>query len=79
MGDLSFAKKLGTKAGLKASKSQELPREGMHFLGPATPMPWLVQLALSLPGVAAGWMSLIDWCKDSMGERLERDLQKPDV
>ena len=79
MDELSFAKDLGMKADSKGTKPLQLLREGMHILGPVTPVPWLAQMVFTLPGAAAGWMSLIDWCKEIMGERLERNLQKLDV
>ena len=79
MGDLAFANDLAMKSGLEDSKPLRILRDGMHILGPLTPVPWLAQLAFSLPGAAAAWMSLIGWCTEMMQERLERDLGKNDV
>lgn len=79
MGDLAFNKDLGMNSGSQGKNPLKLLRDGMHILGPLTPIPWLAQLAFSLPGAAAAWMSLINWCMEVMEERPECDLKKPDV
>lgn len=79
MGESAFAKSFGTLATGDWHSAATLLRDGMNFLGIATPVPWLAQMHLSLPGVAYTWNAMIAWCRTTMGDRLGRDVKDPDV
>lgn len=70
MGDFAFGKSFNLIESGQWTSGVKLIQEGIDILGIISPVPWLAQVAFSIPGAAEKWNRLIDWCKSTMGERL---------
>ncbi|KAI8625987.1 cytochrome P450 [Xylariaceae sp. FL1651] len=82
MGEFAFAKSFGMLHDRKWHDKIRLLIEGMAMIGPISPVPWLAQMMLAFrPRISPvkKWLSMLDWCKSCMGERLQNDAGRPDV
>ena len=70
IGDLALAKSFNMLLDKNWHHAILMMREFMWLLGPFSPVPWLARIGFSVPGMARGWHSFIDWCADRLAERI---------
>ncbi|KAI0112259.1 cytochrome P450 [Nemania sp. FL0031] len=82
MGEFAFAKSFGMLQDGKWHTKVRLLIEAMSMLGPVSPVPWLAQLMLNvkprLP-LVKDWFAMLQWCKECMDERLQKNVKRLDV
>ncbi len=72
MGDFAFAKSFNMLSDQKWHNAITLLRNGMALLGPLTAVPWLAQIAFSIPGfwIVRDWKKMVSFAEQSMKERI---------
>ncbi|TGO57308.1 hypothetical protein BCON_0067g00290 [Botryotinia convoluta] len=71
MGRLAFGKSYNMLTDDKNHFAVNQLHNGMKFLGPFSPVPWLVRIGYSLPGIAVSWKKLLKWSRQQANERLQ--------
>lgn len=71
MGDLAFGNPFGMLTHGKSHFAVDLLREGMAFLGPFSPVPWLVRIGYTIPGVALSFKGILAWSSKQMQQRMK--------
>ena len=73
MGDFAFAKSFNMLQDEKWHYAVLMLRRALTLLGPLSPVPWLIQLAFSIPiiPVVRDWWTMITFCADCMTERIK--------
>ena len=71
MSDLALGEPLNMLKDDKYHFALKLLQDGMDILGPLSPVPWLVRIGYSIPGVAQHFKNLISWS----GQRLKTRMQ----
>lgn len=73
MGDFAFGKSFNMLEDKEWHYSVVMLRRALNLLGPLSSVPWLVQLAFSLPfiPIVRDWNKMITWCADRMKERIQ--------
>ncbi|KAI0014481.1 cytochrome P450 [Xylariaceae sp. FL0662B] len=82
MGEFAFARSFGMLQDEKWHFAVQLLRKAMSLLGPFSPVPWIAQIAFYITPwmfIVRDWLSMMQWCRDRMGERIQRKVEKPDV
>ncbi|KAK3374770.1 cytochrome P450 [Podospora didyma] len=82
MGEFAFARSFGMLRDEKWHSAVKLLRKAMSLLGPFSPVPWLAQIAFYITPwmyIVKDWLSMMQWCKQRMGERINMKVSKPDV
>ncbi|KAI1076811.1 cytochrome P450 [Whalleya microplaca] len=82
MGEFAFARSFGMLQDEKWHFAVQLLRKAMSLLGPFSPVPWTAQIAFYITPwmiIVRDWLSMMKWCRDRMGERIQRKVEKPDV
>lgn len=77
MGDFAFARSFKMLENEKWHYAVLMLRRALTLLGPFSAVPWLIQLALSIPiiPIVRDWRTMIKWCSDRMTERIEVSIQ----
>ncbi|KAL8952391.1 MAG: hypothetical protein Q9222_001700 [Ikaeria aurantiellina] len=73
MSDLAFGEPLDMLINDKNHFAVGFLQDGMDLLGPLSPVPWLVRIGLSIPGVAQNFKTLLSWS----AQKLEHRIQDP--
>jgi len=71
MSDLAFGEPLNM---LKCDENHftvALLQDGMDLLGPLSPVPWLVRIGMSIPGVARNFKDLLSWSARKLEQRMQ--------
>ena len=73
MGDFAFAKSFNMLESKEWHYAVLMLRRALNLLGPLSSVPWLVQLAFSLPfiPIVQDWNKMITWCADRMTDRIQ--------
>ena len=73
MGDFAFAKSFRMLENERWHYAVSMLRRALNLLGPLSSVPWLFQLALSMPfiPVVQDWNRMIAFCSDRIAERIE--------
>lgn len=71
MGDLAFGEPLDMLTSDSNHFAVGLLQNGMDLLGPLSPVPWLVRIGLSIPGVAANFKTLLAWSAKKLEHRMQ--------
>lgn len=74
MGEFAFARSFQMLSDEKWHPAVRLLRKAMSLLGPFSPVPWLAQIAFYVTPwmfVVRDWLSMMEWCKQRMGERIQ--------
>ncbi|KAI0109866.1 cytochrome P450 [Daldinia grandis] len=82
MGEFAFAQSFGMLKDKRWHFAVRLLRRAMSLLGPFSPVPWIAQIAFYITPwmyIVRDWLGMMQWCKDRMGERIARKVEKPDV
>ncbi|KAI0869988.1 cytochrome P450 [Hypoxylon argillaceum] len=82
MGEFAFARSFSMLQDEQWHFAVTLLRKAMSLLGPFSPVPWIAQIAFYITPwmfVVRDWLSMMDWCKDRMGERIKAKVDRPDV
>ncbi|KAK6957361.1 hypothetical protein Daesc_000145 [Daldinia eschscholtzii] len=82
MGEFAFARSFGMLKDKRWHFAVRLLRRAMSLLGPFSPVPWIAQIAFYIIPwmyIVRDWLSMMQWCKDRMGERIARKVERPDV
>ncbi|KAL9608912.1 MAG: hypothetical protein Q9167_006281 [Letrouitia subvulpina] len=80
MGQFAFSKPFDMLTGKKWHHAVQMLRAGLALVGPLSPTPWLVRLAVDFPivSVVRDFQKMEAWCADQMDERIERTPEQPD-
>lgn len=72
MGDFAFARSFKMLEDERWHYAVLMLRRALTLLGPLSPVPWLIQLAFSIPliPIVRDWNTMIQWCSDRMTERI---------
>lgn len=72
MGDFAFARSFNMLEDRDWHYAVVMLRRALSLLGPFSSVPWLVQLALSIPfiPIVRDWNNMIAWCSHRMQERV---------
>ena len=79
MSDLAFGEPLNMLESDEHHFVVGLLRSRMNLLGPLSPVPWLVRVGYSIPGVAQRFKDLLTWSAKKFRHRLEHEPKKIDV
>ncbi|KAL9133026.1 MAG: hypothetical protein Q9175_005796 [Cornicularia normoerica] len=81
MGDFAFAKSFGMLEDKEWHYAVLMLRRALNLLGPFSSVPWVIQLAFSFPfiPIVRDWNKMIKWCADRMTDRIQADVDKPDI
>lgn len=73
MGQFAFSKPFDMLIGKKWHHAVQMLRAGLALVGPLSPTPWLVRLAVDFPvvSVVRDFQKMEAWCADQMDERIE--------
>ena len=71
MTDLQFGKALGMLENGKDHWAIELSKAGVDFMGPLTPLPWLSQILISIPGGDKDFNAYKNWAHGELQLRLQ--------
>lgn len=71
MSDLAFGEPLNMLENDKYHFTVGLLQDGMNLLGPLSPVPWLVRIGYSLPGVAQNFKNLLGWSAQKLRDRIK--------
>ena len=71
MSDLAFGKPLNMLESDDYHFAVGLLQDGMNLLGPLSPVPWLVRIGYSIPGVAQNFKNLLTWSAEKLRYRIE--------
>ena len=71
MTDLQFGKALGMLQSGKDHWAIKLSKAGVDFMGPLTPLPWLSQILISIPGGDKDFKAYKYWANDELQLRLQ--------
>lgn len=80
MGEFAFARSFNMLCDEKWHPAVRLLRKAMSLLGPFSPVPWLAQIAFYVTPwmfVVRDWLSMMEWCKQRMGERIQVSVARP--
>ncbi|KAK0672541.1 putative cytochrome P450 E-class, group I [Cercophora samala] len=75
MGEFAFGQGFEMLQSQKWHWAVRLLRRAMGLLGPFSAVPWLAQVAfyvLPWMWVVRDWLGMMEWCKERMGERIQR-------
>ncbi|KAJ2989844.1 hypothetical protein NUW58_g3261 [Xylaria curta] len=79
MGEIAFGKSFGMLHNGKWHMNTRLSVDAMDMLGPISPAPWIARIVLDIAPwlpVVRDWFSMLQWCRDCMGERLSKKEAK---
>ncbi|KAI4109170.1 MAG: hypothetical protein LQ339_001976 [Xanthoria mediterranea] len=79
MSDLAFGEPLYMLTSNRNHFVVGLLQDGMDLLGPLSPVPWLVRIGLSIPGVASKFKALLRWSARKLEHRMQHEPTQPDV
>ncbi|KAL8709875.1 MAG: hypothetical protein Q9220_005491 [cf. Caloplaca sp. 1 TL-2023] len=79
MSDLAFGEPLNMLIDDKNHFAVGFLQDGMDLLGPLSPVPWLVRIGLSIPGVARNFKTLLTWSAQKLEHRMLNEPMRPDV
>ncbi|KAF2682000.1 cytochrome P450 [Lentithecium fluviatile CBS 122367] len=82
MGEFAFARSFEMLENEKWHFAVRLLRRAMTLLGPFSPVPWLAQIAFYIAPwmyIVRDWLSMMEWCKKRMGERIQMKVDRADV
>lgn len=73
MGQFAFSKPFDMLIGKRWHHAVQMLRAGLALVGPLSPTPWLVRLAVDFPvvSVVRDFQKMEAWCADQMDERIE--------
>ncbi|KAL8752706.1 MAG: hypothetical protein Q9184_005652 [Pyrenodesmia sp. 2 TL-2023] len=71
MSDLAFGEPLDMLTSDRNHFAVGLLQDGMDLLGPLSPVPWLVRIGLSIPGVASNFKTLLTWSAKKLEHRMQ--------
>ena len=71
MSDLAFGEPLNMLTSDENHFTVRLLQDGMDLLGPLSPVPWLVRIGYSIPGVAQHFKSLLAWSAKKLQHRVQ--------
>jgi hypothetical protein len=74
MGEFAFARSFGMLENEKWHFAIKLLRTATSLLGPFSPVPWAAQIGFYITPwmyIVRDWLSLMEWCKLRMGERIQ--------
>lgn len=71
MSDLAFGEPLNMLDNDEYHFTVGLLQDGMNLLGPLSPVPWLVRIGYSIPGVAQNFKDLLDWSAQKLRYRMK--------
>ncbi|KAL8896385.1 MAG: hypothetical protein Q9192_003121 [Flavoplaca navasiana] len=71
MSDLAFGEPLHMLTSNSNHFLVGLLQDGMDLLGPLSPVPWLVRIGLSIPGVASNFKTLLTWSAKKLEHRMQ--------
>jgi hypothetical protein len=79
MGQLAFSKSFGMLEEGQWHFAINMLRKGLEFVGPFTPVPWMVRLAFEMPltSTVRNFLKMCDWCAREMDERISVGLPIP--
>lgn len=76
MGDLGFGRSFGMLRNGEWLEAIAILKEGMVFLGPFAPLPWLPRIALEVPLKSTkDWRKMIAWVLECLKERIQVSLE----
>lgn len=75
MSDLAFGESLNMLKNDENHFAVGLLQDGMDLLGPLSPVPWLVRIGFSIPGVAQNFKELLSWSAKKLEYRIQ--VRKP--
>lgn len=70
MSDLAFGEPLNMLVSDANHFAVDFLQDGMDLLGPLSPVPWLVRIGLSVPGVALNFKKLLAWSAKKLQHRM---------
>lgn len=79
MGDINYGFKFDMVKDGKINDWLILFKKGALLFGPATPLPWLFHVAVSIPGLQKDWLTFKAWSNGRLTERLAIEPEKKDV
>ena len=71
MSDLAFGEPLNMLTSEENHFTVSLLQDGMDLLGPLSPVPWLVRIGMSVPGVAQNFKDLLLWSANKLQQRMK--------
>ena len=73
MGDFAFSKSFDMLESKEWHYAVVLLRRALCLLGPFSSVPWLAQIAFSLPmiPIIRDWNRMLSWCADRMAEQIQ--------
>jgi len=71
MSDLAFGESLNMLESDEKHFTVGLLQDGMDLLGSLSPVPWLVRIGFSIPGVARNFKRLLSWSVKKIEHRLQ--------
>ena len=73
MGYFAFSKSFGMLKNRKWHSIVNMLRSGLAFVGPSTPVPWLVRIGFDLPivRIVRDFQTMATWCGKMMDERIK--------
>ncbi|TGJ79166.1 hypothetical protein E0Z10_g9599 [Xylaria hypoxylon] len=82
MGEFAFSRSFRMLQDRKWHSKIRLLVDGLGAVGAVSPVPWLAQLGMSIRPrmfLAKDWLSLLQWCRECMDERLQMKGERSDV
>ena len=71
MTDIHYGQSLGMLKNGKDHYAIELSHAGVAVMGPLTPVPWLCQLLMSIPGAQKEWQAYQVWAHEELQSRIK--------